>query len=78
MKRLPISLLVLLPAVLDRVRAIVLLWIVCLPAIGGEDVLVAVVPASLDNLARVRLVLFDSRVRDHSHIVVHIEAEQWT
>ena len=40
--------------------------------------LVAVVPPPLNNLARVRLVLLDSRVRDHADVVVHVKAEQRT
>ena len=38
--------------------------------------LVSVVPAALDDLARVRLVLFDGGIGEHANIVVDIKVEQ--
>jgi hypothetical protein len=45
---------------------------------GGEDVLVAIVPASFDDLACVRFILLDSGICQHADIVVNIKIEQRT
>ena len=47
-----------------------------LPARGGEDVLVAVVPGALDELGGVRLVLLDGGVADEAHVVVDVKVEE--
>ena len=47
-----------------------------LPTAGGEDVLVAIVPASLDDFACVRLILLDGRIGQHPDIFVHVEVEE--
>lgn len=39
--------------------------------------LIPVVPSSLDNLACVTFVLFDTRICKHANIVVYIKIEEW-
>eukprot|EP00958_Prasinococcus_capsulatus_P016337 scaffold1803_cov320-Prasinococcus_capsulatus_cf.AAC.7 len=47
-----------------------------LPAAGGEDVLVLLVPVPLHNLAGVRLVLLLGGVAAQAHVLVHVEVVQ--
>jgi hypothetical protein len=52
--------------------------VVRLPAAGGEDVLVPLVPAAVHDLARVRLVLLHADVVHHPDVLVHVEVEERT
>ena len=47
-----------------------------LPPRCREDVLIALVPTTLDDLAGVRLVLFLGGVGEQPYVVVHVEVEQ--
>ena len=48
-----------------------------LPAGCREDVFVLFVPPTPNNLTRVRLVLFHTRIMCETDIVVHIKVEEW-
>lgn len=47
-----------------------------LPATGRKDVFISFVPGAHQHLARVRLVLFNSRVGYHTYVVVNVEVEE--
>jgi hypothetical protein len=47
-----------------------------LPPRSRKDVLAPIVPTPLNNFTRMRLILLDGCVGEHTHIVMHIEVEQ--
>ena len=59
-----------------RVLVPLLFGIVRLPAAGGEDVLVSLVPTAQTDLTRVRFVLLDCRVVYDPDVIVHVEVEE--
>jgi len=65
-------------AIWHRVFVVTLGRVIRLPTACGENVLVAFVPATQQNLARVRVFFLDGSVIYEAHIIVHIEGEQRT
>merc|ERR1719387_1827445 len=62
---------------MDGVGVVGSLFAVGFPARCWEDVLVALVPLPVNNLARMTFILLNPCVIGHAHIFMDVKVEQW-